>query len=492
MITRIELKNFMSHAQTVIEPAAGLTVLVGPNNVGKSAIVAALQILSHNEKSDYVIRHGEKECSITVETDDGHTIQWRRKRSPSYVIDGQQFDRLGKGGVPDELKTALRLPNFGDSNDSDFDIHFGMQKSPIFLLDSSAANAAKFFASSSDVIRLISMQKKHKEKLSDAKKEKGRLETESAGLTVQLEHLAPVVEIDDRLEQLEESFEQLVQLASQIEAAVDLEQELATQAKVLSTWQAKAGAIAPLTSPPEMQPTAALQQLITDLQQANETQQVAERIATVLKPLGNPPALYDVLSLAQVAEKLLALGQEIEVGAKQTGLLEQLTVPPQLLDTQVPQRLIGELRSTIQEIEEAERRHTVLRQVASPPQIQEDARLPELIQALAKAMADQRFWEQKQATYAKLHQSPEPIETATGELLLSQLVQATKQIEICQAAEQAAREALAAVEQELRTQAEGEVCPVCGEPFVPDRLLASSASGGSSTAKSSRGGHAHD
>ena len=36
MITRIELTNFMSHKHTVIEPAAGLTVLVGPNNIGKS------------------------------------------------------------------------------------------------------------------------------------------------------------------------------------------------------------------------------------------------------------------------------------------------------------------------------------------------------------------------------------------------------------------------------------------------------------------------
>ena len=60
MITRIELTNFMSHSSTVIEPAPGLTVLTGPNNCGKSAVVAALQILCHNENSTYVLRHGEK------------------------------------------------------------------------------------------------------------------------------------------------------------------------------------------------------------------------------------------------------------------------------------------------------------------------------------------------------------------------------------------------------------------------------------------------
>ena len=85
MIKRIELTNFMSHEHTVIEPAAGLTVLVGPNNCGKSAVVAALQILCHNDSSTYVLRHGEKECSVKVETDDGHTVEWRRKNSPSWA-----------------------------------------------------------------------------------------------------------------------------------------------------------------------------------------------------------------------------------------------------------------------------------------------------------------------------------------------------------------------------------------------------------------------
>ena len=84
MITRIELTNFMSHEHTVLEPAPGLTVLVGPNNCGKSAVVAALQILAYNDSSKYVVRHGEKECTVRVETDDGHLIQWRRRRdSPS-------------------------------------------------------------------------------------------------------------------------------------------------------------------------------------------------------------------------------------------------------------------------------------------------------------------------------------------------------------------------------------------------------------------------
>ena len=484
MITRIELKNFMSHAHSVIEPAAGLTVLVGPNNVGKSAIVAALQILSHNQKSDYVIRHGEKECTITVETDDGHVIEWRRKRSPSYVIDGQQFDRLGKGGVPEELHPALRLPNFGDSNDSDFDIHFGMQKSPIFLLDSSPANAAKFFASSSDAIRLVSMQKRHKEKLSDAKKEKSRLETESAELLALLEHLTPVVEIDQRLEQVEADYQELLQLESKLEAAAELEQEIEQQVKVLSTWESRLAALQSLSEPPLLQPTESLVQLIADIQHAKEAQTLAEATAQALEPLTDPPVLQDVESLEQTAQVMLDLEETIRFGSQRCDFLNQLVEPPELVDTLVSQRLIANLESTHEEIAFAEQCHQVLENVEAPPEIRSDERLPELIDSLANATAEHRHWRSANEFLSKLSEPPRPVETSAGALLLSMWEQAAEQVETRQAEDEAAAKVLAEAAEALRSQAEGELCPLCGEPLDPDRLLASTAAG--------HGGHGHE
>ncbi|MDA0587441.1 MAG: AAA family ATPase [Planctomycetota bacterium] len=73
MIRRITLDNFMSHSHTVIESAEGLTVLVGPNNCGKSAVITALQTLCDNETGGFMVRRGESDCRVTVETDDGHT-----------------------------------------------------------------------------------------------------------------------------------------------------------------------------------------------------------------------------------------------------------------------------------------------------------------------------------------------------------------------------------------------------------------------------------
>lgn len=72
----------MSHAKTVIEPAEGLTVLVGPNNCGKSAVVSALDTLCNNPTGDYMVRHGEKEVRVTVETDDGAGAEYHPEGDP--------------------------------------------------------------------------------------------------------------------------------------------------------------------------------------------------------------------------------------------------------------------------------------------------------------------------------------------------------------------------------------------------------------------------
>jgi len=75
----------MSHSSTVIEPAKGLTVLIGPNNCGKSAVVSALDTLCNNPSGDYMLRHGKKEAQVTVETDDNHIITWPAKGRNSQL-----------------------------------------------------------------------------------------------------------------------------------------------------------------------------------------------------------------------------------------------------------------------------------------------------------------------------------------------------------------------------------------------------------------------
>src|SRR6187431_1745810 len=107
MITRIELTNFMSHRRTVIEPADGLTVLVGPNNCGKSAVVVALQCMNTcDNRSAPFIRHGEKEARVIVETGEGSRVEWvRGKGFTNYKINGREMTRARR---PEDLDEHLK------------------------------------------------------------------------------------------------------------------------------------------------------------------------------------------------------------------------------------------------------------------------------------------------------------------------------------------------------------------------------------------------
>ena len=190
----------------MIEPSEGLTVLVGPNNCGKSAVVAALQILAHNDQSTHVVRHGERETSVTVATDEGHELTWRRRTSGSvsYVLNGSTYDRL-KRQVPPEVSRALRLHKVtagSEASSNEFDLHFGEQKAPVFLIDRPPTQAAQFFAASSDAAHLVAMQGLHKQKVRDARQERERARSELVVAEQELETLADVPGIAGRIDQI--------------------------------------------------------------------------------------------------------------------------------------------------------------------------------------------------------------------------------------------------------------------------------------------------
>src|SRR5690606_11837289 len=121
-----------------------------------------------------------------------------------------------------------------------------------FLLDQKGSAAARFFASSSDAIRLVAMQKRHNDKVRDAKKDRNRLEQESQLLNLQLAALDPVVEIERRVEKLELSYQQLLELQTATCELIDAEQALAQLQRVVARYHTEADALAPLLPPPPL------------------------------------------------------------------------------------------------------------------------------------------------------------------------------------------------------------------------------------------------
>ncbi|MFO8065871.1 MAG: AAA family ATPase [Spirochaetota bacterium] len=349
MITRIELVNFMSHEHTVIEPAEGLTVLVGPNNCGKSAVVTALQILAHNENSTYVLRHGAKEARVAVETSDGHSIEWRRKKTggPSYVVNGRLYDRLS-GNVPEEVQQALRVSKVSSgsgTNREEFDLHFGEQKSPVFLLDQPSSHAARFFASSSDAEKLVRMQSRHKEKVQEAKSERSRLVAEAAELEETLSELSPVDEIERKVTAAEQLHTEMAERQTEIDAGERIRGELDKTARLAASLETEVAALGELPEPPSMHDAPALEAFVENLVAADLDRGKAASESSVLSTLPEAPGLSDTADLERLVGELDSRQRRTQRERRVAELYTVLSPVPDLEDPSELEKRIAELES---------------------------------------------------------------------------------------------------------------------------------------------------
>jgi ATPase involved in DNA repair len=114
-IQRIEIQNFQSHRNTVLEPGPGgqLTVVTGPSDSGKTAILRALRWLLYNvpQGTDF-IRVGCTFAKVIVTLADGTEVE--RFRTPSknqYAIrhpgaEPQVYEGFGST-VPLEVQETL-------------------------------------------------------------------------------------------------------------------------------------------------------------------------------------------------------------------------------------------------------------------------------------------------------------------------------------------------------------------------------------------------
>ena len=123
-ITSIQLQNFQSHSNTTVNvaPSGQLTILTGPSDSGKTAILRGLRWLLYNEPqgADF-IRVGCEFARVTVGFSDGsQVIRERRKSGRNQYITIQDKNRQVYEGfgtnVPLEVQliTGVRPVTIGD------------------------------------------------------------------------------------------------------------------------------------------------------------------------------------------------------------------------------------------------------------------------------------------------------------------------------------------------------------------------------------------
>ena len=102
MVT-LRFKNFQSIEDGEIT-VKGLTVLAGPSNSGKTAVVRAYRGVFNNSPARSLIRRGENSLEVAVEYDDGQSIVWRKGKGVNeYAINGGPPINGGQT-CPDEVR----------------------------------------------------------------------------------------------------------------------------------------------------------------------------------------------------------------------------------------------------------------------------------------------------------------------------------------------------------------------------------------------------
>ena len=504
----------MSHGHTVLDLAEGLTVLVGPNNCGKSAIVSALQTLCENAVGDFMVRHGERDCSIRVDTDDGHTVEWRRVRDKvSYTLDGREVSRLN-GSVPDDLHELLRLP-LVESGTTSFDVHFGEQKQPIFLLDKSPGHRATFFASSSDAVKLINMQRLHRQDVLEARAREKLLAEEKTKLDRRLERLAPLDGIGDRLACLETEYDAITERAGRVSSLRRALDGLQIATRVFNHLAAGAAALASLRRPPKLLPAEKLHDLIeqfaavqlridqaTGVRRATEALHepppLAEEVrridtlrtllrqlsgaertfdhwsarAGAMAPLKDPPELEPADRLDTLLAGLTAAGGELDHRQAVNQVVGSLSEPPLLDETAGLRALLVGLMAAGRGVEWTQLLSGSLTALCPPPALDETSRLRRLLVTLHLAELTVCRHQAEATALRGVSDPPEEIDSGILLRLLRELDQAHREVVDRRGRSEQAETTLADAEHDLRHLAEEMgSCPTCGQRLNADLLV---------------------
>ena len=353
MLKKITLINFMSHRETVIEPAEGLTVIAGENNCGKSAIVAAIQCVCSNATGNYMVRHGEKECRVILETDDGHVVEWKRvNRKVSYVVDGETIDRT-RGKVPEKVELALRMGKVEAENE-EFDVHFADQKAPVFLLDGTPGQRAAFFASSSDAAKLIEMQTLHKGKIADAQRDNKDLQKRESGLINRLDRLKPIEKIEDEMDLATKRESEIEKSSLEMQELKQTTESLQAAVPQVDNYDGRCRALKKLGTLPDFSTTEKLDELYSNLSHSLQLEKTSSETLDSLNQLPKPPEFVESSELEKLIKKLSEFQKRSTHGQSITNKL-RLPVAPNFRDTGEVQTILSGLRTAHAEVRRLER-----------------------------------------------------------------------------------------------------------------------------------------
>lgn len=429
MIRRIELIDFMAHQRTVLELDPGVTVLTGPNNTGKSAVVEAVRSIAENPPGRALIRHGARQALVRVELASGELVEWERTSTralyrirpagtdPAVAGDDEAYAKFGRT-PPEDVRALLRLDPI-QTETGKVDIHIGNQRYPIFLLDQSGAQAASFFAASTEAEYLLQMQQELKARTDAAKRRRKELLQHREQLQQALKNYTSLPALEQAIAAAESLHQHLERDRKALPALAEALQELTGTVVRTRFARRSQRLLEPLTAPPALFDCGVLQQVLRDLGELGRRRREAGGCLNVLIPLSAPQSLQTTRELEALRRDLAATGLALATGSRRQVSLWPLHNAPELLATASLERALNSLRDTRCQHQQTHAVHQVVQTTAAPPPLFEVGALREMAQDLRRRLARTTLMAAEKSTLNALKSPPEAAEAAS----LAQLIQ---------------------------------------------------------------------
>lgn len=286
-IRSIYLTNYQSHDNTFIPLSPGVTMLLGDNDIGKSAIIAALRAVFYGLSNDTMIKHHADKCSVDLDFGKGLLLHWERRGGKgrikeAYILtdnDHPNSNPLHKSEgakVPDwlEIETGIGMIE-------GFDVQLCHQKKPIFLLDETSTLRAKTLAIGDESSYVQKMMALSKEDISAAR---SVVKSGEKNLELWSRNLSILEDIEDKVKELNEGkflgFEKnLKRLDNEINSLIDIETEWKQLAQQLENFKS----LINLKRTPEIPEKIDIRDLIELYKNWSES----DKKISVLSPLNN-------------------------------------------------------------------------------------------------------------------------------------------------------------------------------------------------------------
>lgn len=227
-INKIIIHNFQCHKKTIIEPApTGLTVVTGPTDYGKSAVVRALRWLFYNRpQGGGFIRHGASECVVRVELNDKTTVARRRTKSLNqYYINDELYEGFGNK-VPLEVQRTLGVYSY-DVADETLKLNIAEQLSGPFLGSSiTAPTRAKILGKLAGTEAIDRANKDLGTDVYRSKQSKKKLEKEIKEKVAEINEYSWVEPLGEILNQVEDKMDEINQNQERISKLKDLKERI--------------------------------------------------------------------------------------------------------------------------------------------------------------------------------------------------------------------------------------------------------------------------